>query len=350
MPSRHISTRPKIEFHKLASGLGLAEVKEEQDEERFEAKHDFVLGFLSFTFNTMFLVGSFLFLGSEVQVKIGDWLFIVASLGVFFMAGWTVLENIVAGKGGHLDEHHRDETAESLHFMVSAFIFAVGSLLFMPGLYGDNEVAGFWGEESGAWMFCFGSLGYLSAAYWNALGLGASRAHEGNRTGTIDPSVAEAEGRCSYIASVELWILLTGSALFTVGSFMFRPSLETNCDVEAAVAERRVQGESALLGVSMLQSAISTIEPVKGGPAALGAGMLQSVVQVAQSVLGSGSQGSGALGEWCLSAAVQGTYLFIVGSVLFMLQSCMCLLRTWIMHCAKSAALENRLIEKRLQQ
>lgn len=344
MPSRHVSTRPKIEFHRMASNLGLAAAKEEQEEEAFEAKHDYVLGFLSFAFNTMFIVGSFLFLGDTLQVKIGDWLFIIASVGVFVVAGWTVLEHIAAGKGGTLDEHLRDETAESLHFMGSAFIFAVGSILFMPGLYGSNATAEFWGEETGAWMFCVGSLGYLSAAYWNALGLGASRAQSRKGAGATDPEVAEAEDRCSYIASVELWILLTGSALFTVGSFLYRPSLETNCDVVAAVAERRLQGESAALGVSMLQSALSIVEPVSGGPAALGAGMLQSV----REALGAGSQGIGS--PWCLDAAVQGTYLFIVGSVLFWVQSCMSLARTSTMHSARSGALERRLIERRPKQ
>jgi len=320
----------------MVSNLGLVAAKEEQEEEAFEAKHDYVLGFLGFTFNTMFIVGSFLFLGDTLQVKVGDWLFIIASVGVFFLAGWTVLENIAAGKGGTLDEHQRDETAESLHFMGSAFIFAVGSVLFMPGVFGSNANAQFWGEETGAWMFCVGSLGYLSAAYWNALGLGASRARSSKGTSATDPTVAEAEDRCSYIASVELWILLTGSALFTVGSFLYRPSLETNCDVVAAVAERRLQGESAALGVSMLQSALSIVEPVRG-PAALGATMLQS----AQDALGAGSQGIGS--PWCLDAAVQGTYLFIVGSVLFWVQSCMSLARTSIMHSARSAALERSL-------
>jgi hypothetical protein len=329
----------------MASNLGFAAAKEEQEEEAFEAKHDYVLGVLGFTCNTMFIVGSVLFLGDILQVKIGAWLFIIASVGVFFMAGWTVLENIAAVKGGTLDEHQRDETAESLHFMGSAFIFAVGSVLFMPGVFGSNANAQFWGEETGAWMFCIGSLGYLSAAYWNALGLGASRAHARKGTSATDPTVAEAEDRCSNIASVELWILLTGSALFTVGSFLYRPSLETNCDVVAAVAERRLQGESATLGVSMLQSALSIVEPVKGGPAALGAGMLQSVREAS----GAGSQGVGGA-PWCLDAAKQGTYLFIVGSVLFWVQSCMCLARTWMMHSAKSAALERRLIERRLKQ
>lgn len=311
MPSKHVSTRLKLKPQRVFAGLleGSASAAK-CDEEPYNAIHEYMLGFLGLCFNIMFAIGSICFFsGVKAVLELGDWLFIIASVGVFLMAGWTVVECLVARHASELNEHQRDELLESLHYCISALIFAGGSVLFMPGLYA-SETSEFWGHEWGAWLFAIGSFGFLSAAYWNALGLGARRDHSEKEAKEADLARSRAEERCSYIASVELWVLLTASALFVVGSFLYRPSLETQCP-DAGRPARAPRPEP---GRSMLQSG-----KFEGRHPTLRVGFLVD---------------SEPAMPMCLSPAEQGTYLYTIGSFLFVAQSILCLTRTWITHSA----------------
>ena len=118
MPSRHVSTRLKLKPKLVVSRLldGSASVAK-VDEESHHAIQEYMIGFLGLCFNLMFAVGSICFFsGVKAVLELGDWLFIIASVGVFLMAGWTVLECLVARHGTELNEHQRDELVESLHY------------------------------------------------------------------------------------------------------------------------------------------------------------------------------------------------------------------------------------------
>lgn len=319
MPSRHVSTRLKLKPQRVVSGLleGSASAAN-VGEEPHHAIQEYMIGVLGICFNLMFAVGSICFF-SEVKavLELGDWLFIIASVGVFLMAGWTALECLVARRASELNELQRDELLESLLYCISALIFAGGSVLFMPGLYA-SETSEFWGHEWGAWLFAIGSFGFLTAAYWNALGLGARRDHSKKKVKEAALARSRAEESCSYIASFELWVLLTASALFVVGSFLYRPSLETQCPE----ARRLARAPHAAPGRSMLQSG-----KFMGQHPTLRVGF-QGDAEPAMPM--------------CLSPATQGTYLYTIGSFMFVVQSIMCLTRTWILHSAHQETLARK--------
>lgn len=315
MPSRHVSVRQKLGPARTLSKLNLLAALEDEKESQ-PVLHDLIMGCAGLCFNVMFAVGSICFFSEKTPVlQAGDWLFIVGSIGVFLTSGWQTLECLAARRAQGLDEHEKDEVMESIHYCASAFIFAAGSVLFMPNLYGSDTTAEFWGHEWGAWLFTTGSLGFLSAAYWNALGLATKRA----RAEDLEkhPALSEAEERCSRIASIELWILLTASALFVVGSFLYRPSLETHCPEEV----RRVMQEQ------------EQTEPTQRSM--LHSGKFQSQHPTLRVSAFGGTEPAMPM---CLSPAVQGTYMYTVGSFMFVGDSLMCLARTWIMSSAHGEA------------
>lgn len=231
---------------------------------------------------------------------IGVWIFLFAAGFSFLQSAHDVLETRMAYMHDLLAEEGRDEFFESVCFMASNAIFFSGCFPFMPGLFtGENEAPA---HEFGAWLFTLGSVGFVMAAYFNALGLSSIPADKEN----------ESVAFVRRLATNELLLTILGSVLFVIGSILYRPSLDTRC------AERATPG---LLATGAQRSNVSSAQ---------GAVLLQ--LQAAASFVASGFSSKGQPAVACADSYEEGTWMYIIGSSLFLVQSVLHAWRSSIMH------------------
>lgn len=174
-----------------------------------------------------FLYGSVLFLSSdEDDLMLGDWLFIIGSVLTFVFAAINLFES-----SNHwmvywdAERKDRVEFWEVALFFVAGFVFMIGSFFYYPGIYewycgegaSRTEIndAEFTGESWGAFLFVMGSLMFVGASMFNAIGLGMNK-YEDDRTNPVAVAV-------HYIHLVALISSQIGSTCFVVGSFLYRP-------------------------------------------------------------------------------------------------------------------------------
>jgi len=337
----HVPLRPKF-FH-LNTAL-------KKDSETPTAVHghaaEYAVGSLSVCTNAMFVVGSICFFdGWPLWVAfLGDWLFIVASVLTLLLAAWAMCESWIAHKHRDADEEEkqRDELMENFNYVVANIIFVVGSVFFMPGIYTghDEELAG---HEAGAWCFIFGSFGFVLASYWNALGMASEHGYR------HAPSSAAAT--CVQLSKVSLCLSMVGGALFVTGSFLYRPGYTNmhGCGRSA----RSHSPPSSLVMQPMLKPRLSALEsssdkwPDRQGLQGLAASGMSKpqrlhrtsrrpIAALSPSEVGQPSPASlAAVGPdtlQCLNAIRDGTWLYVLGSLCFLLQSVLSLASSVIMH------------------
>mmetsp|Transcript_48560 Transcript_48560/g.140703 ORF Transcript_48560/g.140703 Transcript_48560/m.140703 type:complete len:344 (-) Transcript_48560:56-1087(-) len=264
-----------------------------------------------------FLVGSYFFFTwlDPWAVYCGDWLFITASFINCLICGCLTVDHVRERRYFQREaDHARDdedrekalneleekgqELMESVSYFVSSVIFAVGCVLFYPHLFSDEKHAEY-GEEIGAFMFIIGSFGFVVGAFWNSMAMvKAATVHV--------PKVGSTEYRRRQVMAAELFMSLMGSVLFVTGSFLYRPSYATNCDHESlAKAAKAMKTSPAHVALLRRRSshAILGAPPPADDP-----------------VLSEDFQGL------CVNVMNQGTLLYVLGSILFILQ---CLLGFW---------------------
>lgn len=317
MPSRnHAPTRPKL-YHQHTRSMLSGGEKTDRAKPQHGHAAEYFLGVVGIVVNVMYLIGSIAFLeGFPSWVgKMGDWLFIVGSVVTVIQASWSAHEAYVMWS--HPDflldesfinqyckkERLADEVAENLHFVISSVIFFVGALFFMPGIYDDDESEQY-GHEAGAWCFIIGSFGFVLASYWNACGLAAEfgqRYAAGSR-----------ESRCVRLASISLCFAMVGGVFFVSGSFLYRPGYGKDCS------------DSRRLPTSLLGSgtALRAFARHRSSGGFLHARRLAADTPAARAA------------DLCLDAAQNGTWLYIIGSSLFLVQSLMSMACTVIMSSA----------------
>lgn len=176
-----------------------------------------------------FLWGSYLFLSSdEGDLKVGDVLFIVGSVITFVFAAYNLIESRNHWMAYYdAEREDRIEFWEVSLFFVAGFVFMIGSFFYWPGVYEwwcgggvdcTEHVIGeleFNGESWGAFLFVMGSLMFLGASMFNAIGLGMNK-FEDDINNTVAVTV-------HYIHLVALVASQLGSTCFVVGSFLYRP-------------------------------------------------------------------------------------------------------------------------------
>jgi len=218
MGFRHVTLRQRL-FHA---------VQHEVDDTKHRHVHEYLHEFLLFFTNLMFLIGSVCFLegvGFTFSVfMVGDWLFIVAAFVQLALATQTLHEQFVAKKHLSLkyDERDRHEVMETCFFFIACFIFWVGSVFFMPGIYKTKD-AEFIGKEIGSWGFVIGSMGLVLATYFNALGLAAERAKHPEDTITNTSCTSCIVQPCAW-HSLGAWHLLAGLSYTVLCSRTNAPS------------------------------------------------------------------------------------------------------------------------------
>lgn len=183
--------------------------------------------------NLMFLIGCIMFF--EIWplwvYNAGLWLFFVASILNAGLSAYAMWELRVAKKRTEEDfakeVGSRDEFLEHVLYLGSGVAFAIGSILWMPWIYG-SEWDAVRGHAGAAWLFIMGSLGLVLASIWNAFGLVEESVKR--RTKLRDPG-NKVEMWCRRIASLALCCTALGGSLFVAGSFLFRPGFENDCGI-----------------------------------------------------------------------------------------------------------------------
>lgn len=193
-----------------------------------------------------FVWGSYLFLSSdEGDLKLGDTLFIIGSVITFVFALYALMESR-AHWINYVEAEREDriEFWESSMFFFAGLVFMVGSFFYWPGIYNwwyegqeqhiINEMEES-GESHGAWCFILGSLLFLIASMFNAIGLGMNKEeNEKNPMMTV----------CHYIHIAALFCSQLGSVLFVAGSWMYRPVIGGSCpDFNARYEGQAQEGE-----------------------------------------------------------------------------------------------------------
>jgi len=189
-----------------------------------------------------FLVGSYLFMSSEESdLMIGDTLFIVGSVITFVFAFYNLIESRAHWMNYYKAEREdRIEFWESAMFFFAGLVFMVGSFFYWPGIYNwfyegetptyinDMEESG---EAHGARCFITGSVMFLIASMFNAIGLGMNKEEaEKNPVAVVS----------HYIHVAALFNSQMGSVLFVAGSWMYRPAIGSACPDFSA----RYEGEA----------------------------------------------------------------------------------------------------------
>lgn len=175
--------------------------------------------------NVGFLAASIMFYStmSTQAVVIADWIFIIGSLIAVAFAAVQVHESHALE---HLSEmtqltglksrRLRNEFMEHMLFAVASFIFFLGSIFFMPGIYGENEEAERTGQAYGSRLFIAGSFMLVMASFFAAVGMAADPAHQHFKQGSQNL-------KCHYIFIAGLACSQLASVCFVSGSVLFRP-------------------------------------------------------------------------------------------------------------------------------
>lgn len=177
-----------------------------------------------------FLYGSILFLNSDVaSLQLGDELFITGSVITFAFAAYNLVESRHHWLNYYdAEREDRIEFWEVSMFFIAGLVFMIGSFFYWPGVYEwpmfcgdqceDETVIGdmeFNGESWGAFLFVMGSLLFVVASMFNAIGMGMNKFEDDRDNGA---AVA-----VHYIHVVALIASQLGSTCFVVGSFLYRP-------------------------------------------------------------------------------------------------------------------------------
>jgi len=180
--------------------------------------HDYIIDLVGLLCNLAFVVGSVCFASSSnFVVSVGDWCYIGACLINTYLAGRSCFKFVVELADDDPNNDPEDtEFNEETMFLLSSAVFTFGCVCFMPGL--PPAAAAIFNDGLGAWLCIAGSFMLVAAAYWNALGLANHKVAQ------------SAAAKLTYkLNKLILACTLCGAVLFTVGSFMYRPSFGGQC-------------------------------------------------------------------------------------------------------------------------
>lgn len=221
MPFRQVTSRRRV-FHGLLRPHQIRDVTPE-----YGHNAELVMDLLYATANLMFVVGSVCFFANLPRAAryAGAILFLIGSVFTAVCAFITLLENIAVRSAKAKVRPGRNEVLESINYVIAGVLFAVGSVLWVPGVFhtpGSKVV----GQGAGTWLFILGSFSLTLASYANAIGLATERGWEGVPDGWART--------CFRIDCFGLGCTQIGSVLFVAGSFLYRPGFENHCEERGA--------------------------------------------------------------------------------------------------------------------
>lgn len=220
MPPMHVAARPRF-FNMCMKNA----------EPRHGHFIEYAMGVTNILVQLGFIWGSYLFLSSDDgDLRLGDTFFILGSVITFAFALYALVESRAHWE--HYQQAEREDRIEfweSVLFFLAGLVFLLGSLFYWPGIYkwwyADQEETVINnmeenGEGKGAGCFIAGSILFLMASMFNAIGLGMNKEEN------------EQNDNMRVVHYVHLLALLCsqlGSALFIAGSIMYRPILGSVC-------------------------------------------------------------------------------------------------------------------------
>lgn len=231
MPANSAPTlRPRV-YHKIVN-------KEAEPE---HGNHmEFVVAWLGVVVNVGFVIGSVCFLSRWpiAVIFFGDWFFVIGSAVGVILSMHAIHESHALEKFGELlhltgNENRlmRNEFLEQLNFFGAGIVFFIGSLFYMPGIYGDNQELKEYGAALGAYCFIAGSMGFVMATFFSAIGMASDPNHQNLQPGTI-------KMYCHYLHIMGLACSQIGSVFFVTGSVLYRPIFAFGQNIAADAGTR----------------------------------------------------------------------------------------------------------------
>lgn len=186
---------------------------------------EYVVAWLGVAVNVGFIIGSVCFLSRWpiAVIFFGDWFFVIGSLVGVLLSAHAIHESHAFSRfdemmqlTGNENRLLRNEFLEQLNFFVSGIVFFIGSVLYMPGIYGPNQEMKELGAGLGAWCFIAGSMGFVMATFFSAIGMAADPNHQNLQPGSV-------KTYCHYLHIIGLACSQLGSVFFVTGSVLYRP-------------------------------------------------------------------------------------------------------------------------------
>jgi len=215
---------------------------------------EYVVAWLGVAVNIGFIIGSVCFLSRWpiAVIFFGDWFFVIGSAITVCLSIHAIHESHALEKfsemlrltGGE-NRLMRNEFLEQLNFLGSGIIFFIGSLLYMPGIYGDNQEMKEYGAALGAYCFITGSMGFVMASFFSAIGMASDPNHQNLQPGSI-------KMYCHYLHIMGLACAQIGSVFFVTGSVLYRPIFAFGQDVAADAGTRYYLVGSVLYTIEAL--------------------------------------------------------------------------------------------------
>lgn len=187
-----------------------------------------LIAIVAIVVNVSFIIGSYFFYSglAPIFLWLGDWIFIIGSFVMVLASLHAIHESHAIS---HLEEFtsrrslsntkmrkERNEFLENMFYLIAGVIFFIGSIFFMPGIYGDHEELEETFQRIGSYLFITGSFGFVLATYFSAIGMAADPNHQSFGEGSI-------KMKCHYLHVFGLMFAQIGSVCFVVGSFLYRP-------------------------------------------------------------------------------------------------------------------------------
>jgi len=216
---------------------------------------EYVVAWLGVAVNIGFIIGSVCFLSRWpiAVIFFGDWFFVIGSAITVCLSIHAIHESHALEKfsemlhlTGNENRLIRNEFLEQLNFLGSGIIFFIGSLLYMPGIYGgDNQEMKEYGAALGAYCFIAGSMGFVMATFFSAIGMASDPNHQNLQPGSI-------KMYCHYLHIMGLACAQIGSVFFVTGSVLYRPIFAFGQDVAADAGTRYYLVGSVLYTIEAL--------------------------------------------------------------------------------------------------
>lgn len=186
---------------------------------------EYVVAWAGVAVNVGFIIGSVCFLSRWpiAVIFFGDWFFVIGSLVGVCLSMYSIHESHALAKftemmqlTGNENNLLRNEFLEQMNFFMAGIVFFIGSLLYMPGIYGPNQEMKEFGAQLGAYCFIAGSMGFVMATFFAAIGMAADPNHQNLQPGSV-------KTRCHYLHIMGLACSQVGSVFFVTGSVLYRP-------------------------------------------------------------------------------------------------------------------------------
>lgn len=209
MGGRRLSLRPGC-FHDIGVKQGL--------QPQYGHWREYALHGISIFSNLLYVVGCIFFFSAMPKWlnHAGLWFFIAGGALATLVACVQIWES---WRRPSQDWQH-NESLENFCYLFAQVLFSAGAVYWLPTLYVVESRNEFMGHAVGAWLFILGSLNMIFASFLNAVGTEREFARAPDRH---PPMLVRRFGTLALCCSI------FAGCFYLTGSFLFRPGLENEC-------------------------------------------------------------------------------------------------------------------------